>query len=74
MNSERPSRLTDQRFAELRALADSLGLVVATRCSYCGAPLWSAKSLDAGAGPVCRNRHKNGLAGNPAKNPTDKAA
>lgn len=61
VNDERPSRLTDQRFAELRALADSLGLVVATRCHYCGSPLWAPASLEAGIGPVCATKHKSGV-------------
>lgn len=74
MNDERPSRLTDQRFAELRALADSLGLVVAIKCSYCGSPLWAPASLEAGAGPICRRRHDNGPGAHPAKNARPEAA
>ena len=74
VNDERPSHLTDQRFAELRALADSLGLVVAMRCAYCGAPLWAPASLEAGAGPICRRRHDNDPAGTLAKESPDRAA
>lgn len=51
-------KLTEKRIAELRAIAESLGLVVAARCKHCGAPLWNSKSLNAHAGPVCRARHK----------------
>lgn len=53
---------TDKRIAELRAIAESLGLVVAARCKHCGAPLWNSKSLTAHAGPVCRARHKEAAA------------
>lgn len=74
VNSERSSHLTDQRFAELRALADSLGLVVSMRCQYCGAPLWAAASLTAGAGPICRRKHENGPGAHPAKNARPEAA
>lgn len=76
MNSERSTRETDQRFAELRAIADSLGLVVTGRCQYCGAVISDPKSLTARAGSVCRTRHKeNDLVGeDSAKNHTDKAA
>lgn len=74
VNDERPSRLTDQRFAELRALADSLGLAVTSRCSYCGSPLWAPASLEAGAGPICRRRHDNDPGAHPAKNARPEAA
>lgn len=56
------TKLTEKRIAELRAIAESLGLVVATRCKHCGAPLWNVKSLTAHAGPVCRTRHKEEVA------------
>lgn len=58
VNSERSTRETDQRFAELRAIADSLGLVVTGRCKYCGAVISDPKSLEAKAGSVCRNRRR----------------
>ncbi|AZL13749.1 hypothetical protein CXR25_13690 [Brevibacterium aurantiacum] len=73
---ERSTRETDQRFAELRDIADSLGLAVTGRCRYCNQPIWDPKSLTARAGSVCRTRHKkNDLVGeDSAKNHTDKAA
>lgn len=76
MNDERSTRETDQRFAELRDIADSLGLVVTDRCQYCGQPIWDPKSLTARAGSVCRIRHKenDGHTGNPTKNPTGTTA
>lgn len=75
MNSERSTRETDQRFAELRDIADSLGLVVTDRCQYCGQPIWDPKSLTARAGSVCRTRHKkNDPGATPAKKSRTEAA
>lgn len=75
MNSERSTRETDQRFAELRDIADSLGLVVTDRCQYCGQPIWDPKSLTARAGSVCRTRHtKNDPGAHSAKNARTEAA
>lgn len=59
VNDERSTRETDQRFAELRDIADSLGLVVTGRCMYCNQPIWDPKSLAVQAGSVCRTRHKD---------------
>lgn len=65
----------EKRIAELRAIAESLGLVVAARCKHCGAPLWNSKSLNAHAGPVCRARHeKRGPGATPAKKSRTEAA
>lgn len=75
MNSERSTRETDQRFAELRDIADSLGLVVTARCQYCGAVISDPKSLTARAGSVCRTRHaKNDPGATPAKKSRTEAA
>lgn len=75
MNDERSTRETDQRFAELRDIADSLGLVVTGRCQYCGAVISDPKSLTARAGSVCRTRHKqNDPGAHSAKNARTEAA
>lgn len=75
MNSERSTRETDQRFAELRDIADSLGLVVTSRCRYCNQPIWDPKSLAVRAGSVCRTRHKeNDPGAHSAKNARTEAA
>lgn len=55
--AEASPKLTERLAAELRERAEDLGLVVATRCRYCGAPLWDHRSIAAHAGPVCRKRH-----------------
>lgn len=65
---------TEANVSEIQARAAALGLVLATRCSHCGSPLFDPKSITLGIGPVCRAKQDNGLAGNPTKNPTDKAA
>lgn len=76
MTDERSTRETDQRFAELRDIANSLGLVVTDRCQHCNQPIWDPKSLSARAGSVCRVRHgkENDPAGNVAKQSPGKAA
>ncbi|MFD1845340.1 DUF6011 domain-containing protein [Arthrobacter flavus] len=46
--------------AEMQRYADSVGLVLTTRCTRCKAPLWNPKSLHHHLGPVCRAK-ENGL-------------
>lgn len=71
---EASPRLTDKEFAEFRARAESLGLMVSIRCKHCGAPLWDSRSVAAHAGPVCRRRHENDPGAHPAKNARTEAA
>lgn len=68
------AHITDKEFAEFRARADALGLAVTVRCQHCGAPLWDHRSITAGAGPICRRRHKNDPGLTPAKKSQTEAA
>lgn len=66
---------TEANIAEIQARAAALGLVIATRCTDCGAPLFDPKSISLGVGPVCRAKHtKNDPAGTLAKESTSRAA
>lgn len=67
-------KLTEKLAAELRARAETLGLVVTTRCRYCKAPLWDHRSVAAHAGPICRRRHENDPGATPAKKSRTEAA
>jgi hypothetical protein len=42
--------------AELQMYAQSVGLVLAARCTRCGAPLWASRSVSAKLGPTCRKQ------------------
>lgn len=76
MNDERSTRETDQRFAELRDIADSLGLAITGRCRHCGAVISDPKSLAVKAGSVCRARFKdeNDLSAHSGKSTRTEAA
>lgn len=52
---------TEANVSEIQARATALGLVVATRCSHCGSPLFDPKSISIGIGPVCRAKAQNDL-------------
>ncbi|MCK1801783.1 DUF6011 domain-containing protein [Brevibacterium sp. R8603A2] len=56
--TEASPKLTERLTAELRERAEALGLVIATRCRFCGTPLWHRRSVAMHAGPVCRKRHE----------------
>lgn len=66
-----PPKVDERRLAEIQDFLESVGMVAAARCRFCGTPIVAAKSLAAHAGPVCR--HKNSSVGSPAKNKTDAA-
>lgn len=70
-----PPKLTEQLAAQFRAQAAEFGLVLAARCRFCGAPIWSEKSLARHAGPVCAARNKqNDPGAHSAKNARTEAA